>query len=261
MPDTDGRKITRRQVLAAAAGIAGTTSAPTRAAEAPPGGPEAGGAQRWLVVGAHPDDEAKATALLLKERKPADQVTVMIMRLCGEGKLYDRPSWTREEAIATRSYEMREAASFMNATLRWWLPPHPENKNIERTEETVEKMLGILREIRPTRIVANWREDSHPDHVGVGEIVGEAVRRWHVPGGMPVYWFGTPGRPKAQPNFIPNHFVDISEPADLAAVLWSRIVHRCQAEFSAIKAHIQYYHDHGQKIGVRFAAGYVLERL
>ncbi len=262
MPERERHEISRREVLAASLAATGALTLGNRALGAPAAaGTEAAGPQRWLIIGAHADDEAKTTALLLKERKPDDKVTVMIMRVCGEGKLYDRPTWTREEAIATRTYEMQQAAAFMKAELRWWLPPHPENKNIVRTPETVAKMLGILKEIQPTRIVANWHEDFHPDHVGVGELVGEAVRQWQVPGGMPVYWFGTPGRAHAQPNFVPNHFVDISDPAEIAYVLWSRMVHRSQAEFSALKAHVQYYHDHGQKFGTQFAAGYRLERI
>lgn len=252
-------RVSRREFVCATAAIVGaggvalTSSAAART--------DAVGGERWLIVGAHPDDEAKATALVRKERKPGDAVTVMIMRLCGEGKLYDRKTWTRAEAIAARSYEMEQAAAFMQAKLRWWLPPHPDNKNIVCTAETVAKMLSILQEIKPTRIVANWHEDFHPDHIGTGEVVGEALRQWRVPGGVPVYWFGTPGRAYAQKNFVPNHYVDISDPTELAAVLWSRMVHRCQAEFSAIKAHVTYYREHGQKAGVQYAAGYVLERI
>jgi len=258
------KTLTRREALAVSvktAGVMALGGAAPRTAPAAASPEPSGGKERWLVIGAHPDDEAKATALLLKERKPGDEAVVMIMRLCGEGKLFDRKTWTREEAIATRRYEMEQAAAFMKAELRWWLPPHPDNVNIVRTPETVARMLGILKEVQPTRIVANWREDSHPDHVGTGEVVGEAVRQLAMPGGMPVYWFGTPGRAKAQPNFVPNHYVDISAPADLAAVLWSRMVHRCQADFSALKAHIEYYHDHGQRCGTQYAAGYVLERI
>jgi len=259
--------ITRRAALTSSiktAGLMGLTGAawsdPGPGAASSPAH-EKRTAQRWLVVGAHPDDEAKATALLLKERAPEDRVTLLIMRLCGEGKLFDRDTWTREEAIAVRMREMTQAAAFLGADLRWWLAPDPANANIVRTPETVAKMLAILREIRPTRIVANWHEDNHPDHVGVGQVVGEAARQWNVPGGVPVYWFGTPGRPQAQPNFIPNHYVDLSAPSDLATVLWSRMVHRSQAAFTALKHHIEYYHEHGRRFGTQYATGYLLERI
>jgi LmbE family N-acetylglucosaminyl deacetylase len=252
-------RVTRRHFVCATAAIvaAGRSAATTGAAV----GSAAPAKQRWLIIGAHPDDEAKAVPLILKERQPGDDVVVMIMRLCGEGKLYDRPKWTREEAIATRKYEMEQAAKFMKAELRWWLPPHPDNVNIVRTPETVAKMLGILREVQPTRIIANWHEDFHPDHIGVGETVGAAVKQLQTPGGMPVYWFGTPGRAHVQKNFVPNHFVDISATPDLATVLWGRFVHRCQATYTAILEHMTYYREHGKKMGVEYAAGYVLERV
>ena len=256
------KRLTRRQALAISIQSAGILAVENWAiGQASAASVDTANKERWLVIGAHPDDEAKTSALLLKERKLGDEAIVMIMRLCGEGKLHDRPKWTREEAIATRAYEMEQAAKHLKSELRWWLPPHPDNKNIACTPETVAKMVGLLQEIKPTRIIANWHEDFHPDHIGVGTLVREAVKQLNTPGGMPVYWFGTPGRPQVQPNFVPNHFVDISDASDLAYVLWSRMVHRCQAEFSALKAHIQYYHDHGQKAGVQYASGYLLERV
>jgi LmbE family N-acetylglucosaminyl deacetylase len=260
--DTNCERVTRREALAASVKTAGLLAAANAAiTHAAAAGPDTARPERWLIVGAHPDDEAKAVALILKERRPGDALTVLVMRLCGEGAAFDRKSWTREEAIAVRSNEMEQAAALLEAELRWWLPPHPENKIIVRTPETVAKMVGLLEEIRPTRIVANWREDSHPDHVGTGEVVGEAVKQWRRPGGTAVYWFGTPGPGRGQKHFVPNHYVDISDPSDLAAVLWARCVHRSQSNLFVMQSHLKYYWEHGRKAGVEYAAGYMLERI
>ena len=215
----------------------------------------------WLIVGAHPDDESKASPLMLQERKPGDKVVVMIMRLCGEGKPSDRPTWTRQEAVATRSYEMEQAAGFLNAELRWWLPPHPENVNIASTPETVEKMVGLLKEIKPDRIVTHWHEDSHPDHVGTATLVREAARRLQTPGGLPVSFWGQPGREYEQPSFTAGQYVDISNPSILASVLWARFVHRSQTSLKTMRDYLTHYHLHGKKATVEYAAGYVVERL
>jgi len=97
MPNRDGKAFTRREALAAsvtAAGLVAWSSAtPDSRAAAEPA---AAGRTRWLIVAAHPDDESKAAPLIFAERKPGDEVVVLVMRLCGEGKLQDRKTWTRE---------------------------------------------------------------------------------------------------------------------------------------------------------------------
>ncbi len=257
---SDYPKVTRREALAASVATAGVLALGSAAHSAPAtADPNSTGRKRWLIVAAHPDDESKATPLIFAERKPDDEVVVLIMRLCGEGRLQDRNSWTREEAIATRTYEMQQAARFLKAELRWWLPPHPENANIAKTPETVAKMVGLLKEIKPDRIVTHWDEDSHPDHAGTAALIRAALAELAVPGGMPVYFWGQPGREQEQPRFIPTQYIDISDPTRLAQVLWSRFVHRCQTAPVTMQSYLKYFHAHGQKAGVPYAAGYVLE--
>jgi len=254
--------LTRREVLNASLATAGALALGTgirERLEAAEGGKAP--ARRWLIVAAHPDDESKATPLLFSERAAGDDVVVLVMRLCGEGKLHDRPTWTREEAIATRTYEMQQAARFLKAELRWWLPPHPANANIVKTPETVAKMVGLLKEIKPDRIVTHWDEDSHPDHAGTAALMRASLGELAVPGGMPVWFWGQPGRESEQPKFVPTQYVDLSDPARLADVLWSRFVHRCQTSSVTMREYLKYYHDHGQKAEVPYAAGYLLQRI
>jgi len=156
---------------------------------------------------------------------------------------------------------MEQAAAFMKGELRWWLPPQPDNVNIAKTPQTVEKMLGLLREIRPDRIVTHWDEDSHPDHAGTAALMRASLAELAVPGRIPVYFWGQPGRQAEQPNFVPTHYVDISDPSRLAQVLWSRFVHRCQTNVVVARNYLNYFHDHGLKANVQYAAGYVVERL
>ena len=257
--------LTRRQVLAASACTASTAlvggivSSKVEAGGAVP----SKGRDRWLVVSAHPDDESKCSALLLKDRQPGDELILLEMRLCGEGRLFDRDSWTREEAIATRAAEMEKAAAHLKAdALHWWTPPHPANVNIVKTPQTVAKMVGLLEEIRPTRIVTHWGEDSHPDHVGTAAVVDEAVKQLDRSSGLSaVYYFSTPAREKHQPNFAPNYFVEISDLTELSFVLWARAIHRSQMTFRALTQYLLHYQKHGQKKNVEFADGYVMRTL
>ena len=225
------------------------------------GGGEAANRERWLVVAAHPDDEAKASALIFSERKPEDELIVLVMRLSGESGAFGRRDVTREFAIATRSAEMEESARYLNARFRWWLPPHPDAVNIAVTPENVEKMAQLVNEIKPTRILTHWEDDPHPDHVGTAKLVKEAVTRLEYPGEKHLYFWGQLGQENKQKGFVPNHFVDISEPQLLARVLWSFFLHRSQASLRYMEKHLRYYRAHGQLAGVEYAAGYMVQRL
>ena len=220
---------------------------------------EPAGPQRWLVVPAHPDDEIKVAPLLLKKRKPEDEMIFLVMRLTGEsgpGKGH-----TPKESIVIRTAEMEQSARFFNAELRWWRPPHPENENIAKTPETVAKMVKLMQDIKPTRVVNHWHKDFHPDHIGTAQVVNAAVKQLKVPGGLPVYYFGSPDRKKVQSNLIPNLYVDISNPDDLAFAVWSMFNHQSQANLKWLKAFLRSYKNHGQKAGTEYADGYVVRRM
>lgn len=252
--------VTRRDFLRESAAIAAAGSAALTGGVSLAAGPTC--PQRWLVIGGHPDDEAKAAALILTERKPADELIVLVMRLCGEGGIYGRKDFPREQCIATRSAEMEESARFLRARVRWWLPPHPAAVNIAATPENVEKMARLINEIRPTRILTHWEEeDPHPDHVGTSRLVQEAIKRLDFPGERELVFWGQLGREQHQKNFVPNRYVDISDPALLASVLWSFFLHRSQASLRYMEKHLNYYRFHGRQAGVEYAAGYVVNKL
>ena len=209
---------------------------------------------KWLIIPAHPDDESRAAGLLFKERKKEDEVIILVMRLCGEGNACDRPDWTREEAIAQRSAEMKEAADYLNARVLWFNPPNPSNKVICATPDVVDKMAALLREINPDRIVTHDYEGVG-DHGGTTEVVKAAIGKvvWdHL---VELYYFDQPGY--VHPNFKPNYYVDISDPALLAACLWTRLVHRSQTASSIMKIYLERYKEHGRAIGVEYAMAYM----
>ena len=220
--------------------------------------------ERWLIIAAHPDDEAKASSLVFTERKSDDKLIILVMRLVGEGPPSDRENWTSEEAIKTRSKEMGKSAIFLKADdLRWWRTPAPGLENIANTPENIEKMVELLSEIKPTRIITHWGlGDSHPDHAGTAEVVNEALKRINVSNGLKaIYYYGQPTREKELLNFIPDHFVDISNPSVLASVLWSFCIHRSQSSFNYMDVSLNYFKKHGRKLGCEYAAAFVKRNL
>ena len=254
-----GSEVTRRQFVRETAAMIGATSAALTAGAAR--GADTAGRERWLIVAAHPDDEAKASALIFSERKPEDELVILVMRLTGESGVFGRRDVTREYAIATRSAEMEESARYLSARFQWWLPPHPDAVNIADTPENVEKMAQLINEIKPTRILTHWHEDSHPDHAGTAKVVQAAVKRLEYPGDKHLYFWGQPGREREQEHFVPNHYVDISDPMLLARVLWAFFLHRSQTRLRIMETRLKYYSAHGQTAGVQFANAYMVEKL
>jgi LmbE family N-acetylglucosaminyl deacetylase len=215
----------------------------------------------WLVVAAHPDDDCMAAPLLLTERGPSDRVTILVMRLAGVGAPYDRPSWTPEEAIASRSRQMREAAELMNATLRWWQEPAPGNPEIVLSRENLEKMVTLLDEIKPDRVVTHWGDD-HPDHVGTAELVVAGMQCLANPGAIPLFRCDHPTHELLGTlGFSPNYYVDISNPSILGGVLWARLVHRSLTNLLVMQRYLANFREHGRKAGVEYAVGFRRQRL
>jgi len=70
-----------------------------------------------------------------------------------------------------------------------------------------------------------------------------------------LYYFDQPGCD--QPNFKPNYYVNISDPALLAACLWARFVHRSQTASSVMKIYLERYKQHGRAIGAEYAMAYM----
>lgn len=220
--------------------------------------------ERWLIIAAHPDDEAKAASLVFTERKSGDKLCILVMRLVGEGPPFDRRSWTPEEAIKVRYAEMERSAAHLNADeLRWWLPPNPGIENIAKTPETVAKMAEVINELKPTRIITHWGlGDSHPDHAATGAIVKEVVKRADIFKGLKkVFYFDESSPGKKLQNFKPNYFTDISDPSLLASVLWTRCVHFSQVDNSILEAYLRYYKRYGQLSGSEYAGGFFLQSI
>lgn len=155
---------------------------------------------------------------------------------------------------------MEKSANFLKVDeLRWWLLPHPGNKNIINSPENVVKMVELLKKIKPTRIITHWGlGDSHPDHASTAALVNEAVKQIDISNRLKsIYYYGQPTREKELHNFIPNHFADISDPSILASVLWSRAVHKSQLDFNTLDVYLNYFKKYGRKVGCEYADAYV----
>jgi len=131
-----------------------------------------------MAVGAHPDDVEMSCGGLVA-RLSSEGYDVGIADLtCGEmGSSGDEK---------TRIAESSRAARILGVSWRvcCGLPDSGLNHS---DREHVYAFVRLLRERRPSLVLAPWRQARHPDHMEAGEIVRRAVflaglRRLRVPG-------------------------------------------------------------------------------
>jgi N-acetylglucosamine malate deacetylase 1 len=113
------------------------------------------------MFGAHPDDVEwgiGGIALLLKKQG----ISFAVVDLT-EGEMGSRG--TREE----RQEEAEEARAFMGAAARVNLQM-PDTALVD-TPENRQQVAGVIRQFRPSLVLAPYWEDRHPDHAAAGTIV------------------------------------------------------------------------------------------
>lgn len=116
-----------------------------------------------LVVSAHPDDaEIGAGGLLLQLRKRGKSIVL--------ADLTHGEAGTRGDG-ATRDREAKAAAKMLGAKRR--ILDFPD-ANLHEAEGITESILQLIREFRPTVLLAPFPQDLHPDHAKVGECAKAA---------------------------------------------------------------------------------------
>lgn len=156
-----------------------------------------------LAFGAHPDDaEIGAAGTLLRAADAGTRTGVVTL--------------TRGE-LGSRGDERSRAAEFDAAAAAMGLAHHamldlPDGR-LACDERSREAVVRVLRELRPSVVLAPYWEDRHPDHVAASRIVQEAVflaglarldtgQEPHRPGELVHYM--------AAWEFAPSFVVDIS---------------------------------------------------
>ncbi len=118
-----------------------------------------------LIFTAHPDDaEIGIGGTIAKLTSGGFSVGIIDLT---EGEL-----GTRGNAI-TRAAEAKAAAEILNITLRENLS-FPDG-NVRPSQEYVAKVVSKIRQYKPQIIIAPYFNDRHPDHIGAGKIVKEAM--------------------------------------------------------------------------------------
>lgn len=121
----------------------------------------------YLVVASHPDDaEIGAGGAILSLKSQGARVGVLDLT-DGEPTPFGSPDIRRRET---------EAATAI-LQLDWRGNLGLPNRSVAADLESRRKLAIVLRELRPTYLLAHYWEDAHPDHVAASALV-DAARFW-----------------------------------------------------------------------------------
>jgi LmbE family N-acetylglucosaminyl deacetylase len=171
--------------------------------------------ERVLAVVAHPDNAEMLCAGTLARAK-ADGATVCICVLCQGDK--GQPTPPVKDLPVVRRAEMQDAAALLGAEL--YFGGFPDSELFDGPGQR-RKVVDLLRQFRPTLVLAHPAEDYHPDYRAASSLAEAAS--WYcasrgyqttlpamkVPPAL--WWMDTIN----ESDFTPGFFVDVSEHLEL----------------------------------------------
>ena len=166
--------------------------------------------ERVLAVVAHPDDAELLCAGTLA-RASEDGAAVGICVLCNGDK--GQPSKPIKNLIAVRRKEMQSAAKLLGAEL---FQGGFSDATLADGYPWRLKLIDIIRQFKPTLVIAHAPEDYHPDHQAASKIAEAASwscashgqkSKWPAINSPPALWFMDTIN---MSGFMPEFYVDIS---------------------------------------------------
>lgn len=224
-----------------------------------------------LAIGVHPDDvELGCAGTILKNIKQGKQIGILDLT---RGELGTRG--TPEQ----RLIEATDAAKILGVHTRENL--ELKDGFFENNEETLKKIITVIRKYQPEIVLCNAVEDRHPDHGRSAKLTsdacflsglrkiettlnGETQKEWR-----PKYIFHYIQDRFLQPNFV----FDISD--EMETKLESVLAYKSQFHNPDWKGEPQTYISSpefletikarammlGKRIGVKYAEGYLSEKM
>jgi LmbE family N-acetylglucosaminyl deacetylase len=165
-----------------------------------------------LAVGAHAGDmEVAAGAVLAKQVKNGDRVVFLHLTL-GEG---GNPKLSPEAYGAQKKSEAEAAARAIGAEVRFG--PYRDGE-LPDNEEARRYVSDVIRQVKPTHLIAHWRNSLHRDHSAASAVAIDAVLLASLAGvrssypphrGLRVVWFTENWEDRE--GFTPFVYVDVSD--------------------------------------------------
>ena len=193
-----------------------------------------------IAFGAHPDDVEIGCGGTVALLAAQGRSVVIVDFTRGESGTRGTPDEREKEAA--------EAARLLGAQARLnlglpvgFLPFREPKSGVAARELAVAKVVELIRELRPTLLLANFPSDAHPDHVIVGEVVKQArylagLAKWAPSGAKNA-------TPRHRPGLVLQYFEHEQHApslvVDVSAVYGKKL--------AAIRAHRSQLHDPTRK--------------
>jgi N-acetylglucosamine malate deacetylase 1 len=211
-----------------------------------------------LAVGPHPDDIEIACAGTLLLLGRAGRSIALVDATRGEQGSRGTPDERHGEAMA--------AAAKLGAACRANLSLRDTLMRVD--DDATDRLVAVLRKVRPSLVLAPHERDAHPDHVAVAQLVGRAFFLAGLSRHAPA--LGAPHRPRVVLRYPGNQPVEPTLAVDITAVAEPKAdVVRCYRSQLAPKdrSHLLQGLDvleraevrdrfHGARIGVRAAESF-----
>ncbi len=215
-----------------------------------------------LAVGAHAGDmELTAGAVLARHVRQGDRVVLLHLTLGEEG----HPGMDPRSYGAQKRREAETAAEAIGAEVRFgpW-----RDGRLQADEPTIRWMAAVIREVRPTHVLAHWRASLHPDHIAAHQIVVRSIlpaalqdaeaggSPW---GGVVALYFTENWEDEA--GFSPYVIVDVSDALDV----WEQCVRSYEFVRGGISRfpYLDYYRAlarvRGARHGFQYAVAFDVE--
>ena len=164
-----------------------------------------------LAIGAHPDDiEFLCAGTLAKFSREGHQI--FMAHLCNGNK--GGKDISPEELEKIREKEAKKAGEIIGAKV---LGGYFGDLSIYPDKEGRDKVVDLIREVKPDLIITHSPQDYMPDHVATSQLVFDAAFTSTLPNYitrypahesiMPIYYMDT----MVGLNFIPTDYIDITE--------------------------------------------------
>jgi LmbE family N-acetylglucosaminyl deacetylase len=122
-----------------------------------------------LAIGAHAGDAEITTGAILARHKRLGDRVVMLHLTLGEG---GNPKLSPAAYGAQKKKEALAAAEALGAEAIFG--PYQDGQ-LPADEKAARYVADVIRQVKPTHVLAHWRQSLHRDHVAASRLVDEAI--------------------------------------------------------------------------------------
>ncbi len=183
---------------------------------------------RVIVAGGHPDDPETGCGGTIAWFASLGHQVYSLYLTKGEAGI---PGVSKEKAASIREAEARKASEILGSKPVFF---GQIDGDTYVNREAYEKMISLIRELKPNLVFTQWPIDTHPDHRVASLLVYQAW--WSSERSFPLFYYEVLTGNQTQ-AFSPTDYVDITQYAEIKKK--AAYTHESQLP-------VEWYHEHEQ---------------